>query len=315
VSYCTIGFNSTGMSVNDLAWGGNTLYVSSGNWSLSSEVATVTLPFVHNGTTANKVISRFSGGAYSTQAPLEKMSFLTVNGEGRLMGVTTCAPGYSFKTSQLNSSGVVQVTEDFNLSGMNSIRTVGMFVDGKSYLFNLHLDFAVYPDGAIMRIGEKYIDGSQVPAGKYDNNSVKLREWGAGGMTRTPGLTDDDLIIYTGGYKMIAPYSGYQLLTLTSGNVLQLMAVGAPLGISKVSTERKLSVYPNPAADAVYVSVDKADKNARILVYSLDGKEVLSQSASSGQNRVDLSALTKGAYILSVSDGTEMIHKEKILVQ
>jgi hypothetical protein len=314
VSYCSIIFSTSGAEINDITWGDDTLYVSTSYWNLASEVVSVAAPFAHNGTVTSKVVSRFSGNGYSTQAPLQTMEFMDINGEKRLVGVTTCAPGYSMKVSELKNTGMVQVTEDFNINTDSPLKVVGMFVDNKHYLFDIHRDLWLPSGGQILRIGEKYLDGSQIPLGKYNANSTTLREPGAFGWERASGLTEEDLKIYSGAYQLIARYSDHQLLTLSTSHVMRLMAVGSPVGIR----EREMpvmSVYPNPATSSINIKLIRDCRSAKIQIHSLDGKEVISREIGYGENRLDVSTLPKGAYLLSLSSGAELIRKEKILIR
>ena len=98
VNYVALTFSTTGFEVQDMTWGNNKLYVSSGSWALDGEVGSISAPFAHNSVTTNRATSMFKsnwGGGYFTDAPLEKFDFATVATKNRLMGVTVCAPGFS----------------------------------------------------------------------------------------------------------------------------------------------------------------------------------------------------------------------------
>ena len=132
-----------------------------------------------------------------------------VDGEKRLMGVTVCAPGFSFKTSDISGSGILEVKEFYNLNTGLPIKVVNVTQNGTSYLIECHAT------GRIVRVGEKYLNDSQ-PSNANSANILTNN-----GTVVASGLTDDDVkLISSSGYKMIAKYSDTQIYRLnTSGSV------------------------------------------------------------------------------------------------
>lgn len=63
----------------------------------------------------------------------------------------------------------------------------------------------------------------------------------------------------------------------------------------------KLSVYPNPVESTLFIK--NADKNASVEIYNMAGQKVISSSAVSTSG-LDVSKLTKGAYVVKVKTGT-----------
>ena len=106
VSYVTITFTTGAFEVQDIAWGNNTLYISSGsNGALDGEVGSLSGPFAHNSSTTNRSTTMYKsnwGGGYFTNAPLEKFDFATIDNKDRLLGITICAPGFSLETTFTN---------------------------------------------------------------------------------------------------------------------------------------------------------------------------------------------------------------------
>ncbi len=68
-----------------------------------------------------------------------------------------------------------------------------------------------------------------------------------------------------------------------------------------------LKVYPNPASSRLTVELPTGTRNGQALILSAEGKQVrLTAALSSGANRLDVSALPKGLYLLKIvtAEGT-----------
>jgi hypothetical protein len=73
-------------------------------------------------------------------------------------------------------------------------------------------------------------------------------------------------------------------------------------------------IYPNPAQDYFNLSLTSTDlSNAKVDIYDLNGKLVLSKMSDSNQ-RVDVQQLNSGMYVVLVESGTK-IFTQKLLVQ
>jgi hypothetical protein len=137
------------------------------------------------------------GGSYNTDAPLETMCYGEVAGVKRLMGVTVCAPGFSFKTSDITSgSGLLQVREYFNLNTGSALKVYPVTKNGKTYMIEHHFD------GRITRVGEKYLDESQ----QFNANAKYLLQVSG---SVAAGLTEEDV-------KIVAPNSTYMMSAKSS---------------------------------------------------------------------------------------------------
>lgn len=85
-----------------------------------------------------------------------------------------------------------------------------------------------------------------------------------------------------------------------------------PAGISEAS-QNIFKIYPVPTSDILHIESNIAfDKDSRIILYSLDGKLVLSQSVLARSNRFlfDLSSIAKGNYILHVRSGNTIVERK-----
>ena len=76
------------------------------------------------------------------------------------------------------------------------------------------------------------------------------------------------------------------------------------------------SVSPNPATEYLNVTFNGSDyKNSMLSVYDYSGKKVLAQAVSSGNTRLNVSALKTGIYMLNCSDRNGVSSTTKFMVK
>lgn len=219
VTYSTITFASNGEVITDLTWGDNTLYLGySHPTTVAGQIATAQAPFQHNASMTSRATTVFKsnwGGQYFTDAPLETMAYGEVGGKKRLMGVTVCAPGYSFETSAINQgSGLLQVREYFNLNGGIAYSVFCMNNGTSDYLVEHH------QGGRLTRVGKKYIDESQA---NFNANAPALLEFSG---VPSPGMTDEDVrVLRASDVALAAKYSGSQVLIMTNTGEVSLITI------------------------------------------------------------------------------------------
>jgi polyhydroxybutyrate depolymerase len=80
------------------------------------------------------------------------------------------------------------------------------------------------------------------------------------------------------------------------------------IGIDEQSIKPRIKIYPNPSKTELYLSISRTDKN-EISISSLLGK-VLIQTKN--QNRIDISNLTNGIYIITIKQG-KLIQSQKFI--
>ncbi|MCT2560421.1 S8 family serine peptidase [Chryseobacterium herbae] len=145
---------------------------------------------------------------------------------------------------------------------------------------------------------------------KQDNNSDNFERVDAG-------------VIPAGKYSVVINHKG----TLTGGSQnYTLIVTGrtiAPVILkttkSEVFTETSnrsdvLKIYPNPAQNEINVRLNLKDKKASIRIFDESGKLVLNQVAVNGENKIDISKIATGTYIISVNDGANT-QSEKFIKQ
>lgn len=317
VSYSKLSLGN--IRENDMAFSNNTLYVSAGGFNLDGELGWMTAPFAHNAAFTKRKTTFFKsnqGGAYLTTAPLEKITIGSVDGKDRIMGVTTCAPGFSVELANVAGTGLLSVTEDFNVHQGNASKSAYMYHDKKDWLFNHH-GYDLY------RIGKKYIDGSQVAANKINNNSTKLRD-NAGNIVS--GIPADDMKLVANNVYMMAYWDQYRLVVLeTSPNwgetgALKMLTVSTetppPAGLDNVDNiAGVLKMYPNPVGDFVTIELPASVSKANMEIVSIEGRVVLSQGINSNKTTIDVSKIPAGMYMVNMTLENDRKLSAKLIIE
>jgi hypothetical protein len=286
--------------------------------ALDGELGWISGPFAHNAPFTKRSTTFFKsnwGGKYDTKAPLETIAIGSVDGKARIMGVTTCAPGFSVELSKVTGSGVLSVSEDFNVHQGNTSKAVYMRHDSKDWLVHNH-------DENVYRIGKKYIDGSQVAANKVDANAVKLRDNTGKILTSVPA---EDMKLIAPKVRMMAYYDHYRLVVLESippgeTGALKMLTVSTetppPTGIDGVeNVAADLKMYPNPAGDFVTIELPASVNNAHADIISVEGRIVMSTEITSANNKFNISNIPAGIYSVQLSSKEGVVSTGKLVVE
>lgn len=321
LTYSEITWGSGSIDYQDMTWGDNTLYITSGgNWALDGEIATVSAPFVHGSTTSNRSTSMFKtnwGGGYHTDAPLEKIAFGAVQGTNRLMGVTLCAPGYSIESSLINGSGLLQVEEVFNVNFDPPVKVVHQFQNGKHYLFDLH---AGWPSGTtLIRIGEDFIDGSPISSNQFNSSAQYIRT-GAGAVT--PGMSEDQVKVYTEAPELIAAWDNCNLLVLSGSELKLLQTAVTPdcpqttTALKEETVENSISVYPTVASSTLTVACEDCQmlEGTLVEIFTLTGKLVETIPVQGTSAQFNIQNVANGTYMVKVVSEEWVSPTTKIIV-
>jgi len=75
------------------------------------------------------------------------------------------------------------------------------------------------------------------------------------------------------------------------------------------NTSNKYQLFPNPVNNKLYIN-SSLDENLSIIVYDINGREVLNNIIAGEQKNMDVSALKSGVYFLKIIDSNNFeIHK------
>lgn len=86
------------------------------------------------------------------------------------------------------------------------------------------------------------------------------------------------------------------------------------LSVEESAFAKAYTVSPNPANSVFQVQFPEGSSQARILVYDLLGKRVLSKEISKTNNSIDVHTLTSGVYIIQIQD-SERSTTQKLIKQ
>lgn len=99
----------------------------------------------------------------------------------------------------------------------------------------------------------------------------------------------------------------------TFGNVADTSALF--ISEQKVITEQ-IKVYPNPAKQLLTVDIlTKNNLEYTLQVFTMEGKLLLSKMITGSQNRVDISLLSKGSYLLEIKNSGRKILAQPLLIE
>ncbi|WP_076443798.1 T9SS type A sorting domain-containing protein [Chryseobacterium sp. RU37D] len=302
--YCTLNFTAANCSFQDIAWGGNKLFVSSNHSTLNGELGYITAPFTNNATITKRSTTMFKsnwGNIYITNAPLEKLNYIKINNTEFLCGTTTCAPGYSETVSSLtDNSGLFTVRESFDVVSDFSVKTIPINNGNEAYLLDLHNNGW---NSTIYRIGKKFLDGTPFTNNTYNSNAVELRDFNG---AVNPNLTAEEMMSFPGNFSSMAYYSPCELLTLSADyqTLGKLSVCTAALNVEEQDAKNfKFEISPNPASDVLTIFYDdKLYKDTETSIYSYDGKLIRKQTLDPNNKKISISDLQTGNYLLKFSN-------------
>lgn len=94
---------------------------------------------------------------------------------------------------------------------------------------------------------------------------------------------------------------------------LEWAAYRLPLAAEEQDIQSNFLLYPNPTDDFLKVRRGRLKGPVNISIYSLEGREVISQTINQEDLKIDVSGLNPGLYEVVVSSGEEA-HSEKLII-
>ena len=89
---------------------------------------------------------------------------------------------------------------------------------------------------------------------------------------------------------------------------------GWPVSTGDVVAERPMRAWPNPAVDALSVTLPNSVQDAALTLFDLTGKPVLRERAQVGTTQLAVEQLPAGAYLL-VAEGSEYRSVSRVMVR
>lgn len=241
------------------------------------------------------------GDSGTSSSDTELMSMKLFNGEYYFLG-----------SDDFNSPNLVSlwkmnpITYDFTkISGPTTSTGLNEFASTKyliSEVFNNKLYFLKSNSGSVFST-DGTVSGTVLTArsSQINNNNKETSTASVQNLITMP----DQLKVFNNALYFQANFVSGQPVALwrLNNNVLSL----------KENAISKLSLYPNPATNQIYISFEKNLEKANLKIVSMLGQTVYEKSNLSGDNlRLNVSNLTKGTYIIQVSDGISVSNSKFI---
>ncbi len=108
---------------------------------------------------------------------------------------------------------------------------------------------------------------------------------------------------------------GDQIVIATHGRGIWSVTIpGLNTGISNISSNNLINIYPNPASSYIKFDLDKKYKEYQVQIYTLNGQKVFSQRRNNaGNNSINVDFLREGAYFISLFYDDKKISKTLII--
>ncbi len=310
--------------------------------AIGTGTVTVTNNSAQSGTSAQTMTVTFNRYEIAVNSALEQTFFYNDNGSGgytfaphtevaalpaataaiqRAMDTWTCATNVNWVLSSTPTTTDVVASDGVNVIRFDNGSELGAGVLGMgstywSYCFGTMENYWKVTEMDItLDDGTNWNYGPASPGGaQYDFESVLLHELGH--------LHQFNHVINTSSTMHYAISNGVMRRTLlssdvTGGNlVMNASATDAsdagvspmapytnnpsciPTSIDNISAHSDWPVYPNPAVDLISV---KFSKGAKLEVFNLIGESF--KVTVAGDNLIDISTLSRGIYVLKITDG------------
>ena len=123
----------------------------------------------------------------------------------------------------------------------------------------------------------------------------------------TPPQTTASAVDLTSGTYTIIVTDANGCTAVDSGTVI--------VGIEDIVANSSILLYPNPAANELYIDAD-LDHNALFIAYNIVGKQLITKSIENKLNRVSTANLPDGMYLFQLFDNQgSVIQRGKFTVE
>ena len=110
---------------------------------------------------------------------------------------------------------------------------------------------------------------------------------------------------------MFETYAGFGN-NLYIDNIKISNAVGIFSPKTKINTE--YAVFPNPAREIVNIALFNQESSREVIIANVDGKDLIHKTIHPGMNRIDISRLTKGLYLIHIKN-KRTLATEKLIIE
>ncbi len=143
------------------------------------------------------------------------------------------------------------------------------------------------------------------------NAPVTLTGTPAGGTFSGTGVTGSSFSPATAGAGTFTLTYNYTNANSCSASATRTVSVSLCTGITEV-TNTAFSIYPNPAKDVLYITMDGSLTKAELELYDALGKLVIAEKITDNQMSLDITGLAKGIYTVRIVAGNEQVTRRMI---
>ena len=160
-------------------------------------------------------------------------------------------------------------------------------------------DNRLKPDVCVQGQGASYINTSgTVAAGNGTSYSSPLLAGGVACLWQAlPGKTNAEIIQYVKESASIYTTPNYEL-----GYGVPNLELARSLSVSELELNETISIYPNPTTDNIKVNLPNSMDKATVTVFNVLGKKVITQEMSATNNKIKISHLNSGIYLLKFTN-------------
>ncbi|WP_074405951.1 T9SS type A sorting domain-containing protein [Aquimarina megaterium] len=245
------------------------------------------------GTDTLEFVELYDGGVGNT--PLDGYVLVFYNGSNNksyssydLDGYATDASGYFV----IGSESVANVSYTFAnnklQNGADAValyKTEEVFANGSVITTDNLIDAVVYDTNdaddaellVLLNSGEPQINEGE--KGNKDFHSIQRFPNGSGGLRNTNNYTQ----------AIPTPGTANTDTVTVDDNKVGIIAAG-------------FSIYPNPITSSVNINLPPATKNAKVMLFDLNGRLLVERNIDHGTSIIDMSHLTSGLYIIHLID-------------
>lgn len=258
------------------------LYLTSGNMDLgANDLTLLGTDSIHGGSVSSYILTSGAGGLWITIA----------GSTSRMLHVGTAA-GYAPLRVRNNAStgGSFGATAYGGIyANGNSGTDISISNHGVGTSWNLESDITSTPNVAIDAYWAQSMETSL-----FNRNKVYLSHY-------TNGAWDT----YASAAAVSQPASMWSTSRngMSSFSPFAVFSTGtAPTGVKDIADNVAFTAYPNPAMNTINLNLPDASATSAVRVTDILGNEIGTYTVSQSNNKIDISQLTPGIYVLSLND-------------
>lgn len=271
---------------------------SSGSASLSSDLTVGGTLALTSGILATG--NNLTIGSTGTIQGGSSASYVVASGSGRLnMIINNGGASAMFQVGTMANYAPVTVTNNSSASGSFSVNahpgvfaagTIGTDISATQSVVNTSWNVeSSITSGANVTLDMNWNTGMQVNG--FDNTQAYVSHytngaWNTSALTAATAGGGGTFSLALTGVTSFSPFAVFDKNTNVN------------TGISSITADNSLSIYPNPAGSTVHIGVPDPSADYTVAVYNMSGQLIFEREANS--NSLDVSSLSIGLYSVAI---------------